>query len=1068
MKKDVIQVGYENEMKTSYIDYAMSVIVQRAIPDVRDGLKPVHRRILYGMNELSNFPNKPHKKSARIVGDVLGKFHPHGDSSVYDAMVRLSQDFNMLMPLVDGHGNFGSIDGDSAAAMRYCVSGDTLIPTDRGLIEIRDIVKDSKLNSDNDIDIKVESIKSIKNKANKFFNSGIHKIKKIETKYGYEIKGSYNHPLLTLTNVEGKPVFLWKTIDSLRLGDYLVLNIGKNQIESNMNYVTEDEAKFLGTLNSNKEIPKEILMSSKKIQSIFLKYLFEGDGGVYSPQKKNNGAIFYSSSSIKLIKQLQVLLLQFGILSAIYKERDNFRLIISNRESAYNYSNDIGFVSKKKKDALSNIVNRKVNRKWATSGYNHPDFIAGFIRQNAIRNKTWVNRHSLSKIDSFILNNKIIKELLQDEDYEYIKDFYNGYMYLPIASITEEEPEIVYSIKVNSKCHSFVGNGFISHNTEARLTPISLEMLQDLDKDVVDFVPNFDNTIKEPVVLPAKFPNLLVNGATGIAVGMATNIPPHNLKETINACIRILDNPDIKTKELMKYIKGPDFPTGGIIANKDELLNIYETGNGKIRLRAKYDIEDIGYGKKNIVIAEIPYTLSGNKTKLIEDLLKFMTEKKLEEVSDIRDESSKDGMRIIIEVKKGVNIERLMNKLYKISKLEDVFSVNLLAISNKLPKLLSLKEILCEYIEFLKEINIRRIGYDLNKYKERKEVLEGLIKAIDKIDLIIEIIKGSKNVILVKKCLVEGNTKGIEFKTKKARNEASKLMFTERQANAILAIQLQRLVGLEQDILKKELSEVKKNIDYLNSLLNDKEKFKDMIKDDLNRIKKEYGQGRKTEIKCIEVPVIEEDEIIEEDVYALIDRFSYIKIINEQSYVSTNEETLSEYKKVIKVKNTDSLLVFDDDGYMYQIKIKDISLSKIKDKGIPIENLCDINKGKILSMVPLEKINKLMFATKKGYVKVVSAEEFSTNRRTIKSTKLKEDDKLIFVNIISETDKEVVLSTTDNRVLRFNIDEIPTQKRNAHGVIGINLNKDAFVNKANISTETDEKKKKRGSKGACV
>jgi len=724
LTEKIIQVDYKEEMEKSYIDYAMSVITGRALPDIRDGLKPVHRRILYTMKELGNFPDKPYKKSARIVGDALGKYHPHGDSSVYDAMVRLAQDFNMLMPLVEGHGNFGSIDGDSAAAMRY---------------------------------------------------------------------------------------------------------------------------------------------------------------------------------------------------------------------------------------------------------------------------------------------------------------------------------------------------------TEARLSPVAMEMLQDLEKDVVDFRPNFDNTLKEPEVLPSKFPNLLVNGSSGIAVGMATNIPPHNLTEVINASIALIDRPNITTKGLMSFIEGPDFPTGGIVSNKDDLFKIYDTGEGNIRIRAKLEVEDVSYGRKNVVVTEIPYTLAGNKSKLIEDMIKLVDNKKLDEVVEIRDESSKDGMRIVIEVKKGVDIDNFINKLYKLTKLEDVFSVNFLAIANGKPEVFSLKEILKYYLEFLKEINIRKIKYELKGEKDRKEVLEGLIKATDVIDLIIEIIKGSKDVATVKRCLVNGETDGIKFKTKKSEKEASKLLFTEKQADAILSMQLQRLVGLEINKLNKEYKKVVETIDYLEMLINNENELKKYIKSDLRRIRDKYGKKRKTSIENLETNYSEEKVIQEEDIYVLIDRFNYLKIIDEQSYVRTNEETLKEYKKVIKMKNTDKLCIFTDDGNFHQIKIIDIPISKVRDKGTPIDNLCNINKSQILLILPLEELkHNIVFITSKGLVKQVDNKEYVTNRSTILATKLNDDDKLIGVKALTEEDKEIVLKTKGNRQIRFILDEIPIQKRNAKGVIGINLNIDDVVEKYEITPETNENKMRRGAKGAVV
>lgn len=715
---NVTAIKYEDEMKKSYIDYAMSVIVQRALPDVRDGLKPVHRRILFAMNELQNFPDKPHKKSARIVGDVLGKYHPHGDSSVYDAMVRLSQDFNMLVPLVDGHGNFGSIDGDGAAAMRY---------------------------------------------------------------------------------------------------------------------------------------------------------------------------------------------------------------------------------------------------------------------------------------------------------------------------------------------------------TEARLTPVALELLKDLDMNIVDMVPNFDGTLKEPSVLPSHLPNLLVNGTSGIAVGMATSIPSHNLREVVNATLAMLDNPGITSTGLMKHVKGPDFPTGGIISNKDELAEIYNTGTGKVRVRAVFEVENEKGGRKNLVVTEIPYTLSGNKTKVIDDVIKLMGDRKLDEVVTIRDESSKDGLRMVIELKKGANPDAVINKLYKMTKFEDTFPVNLLAISNNRPVTFSLQGLIQEYLLFLKEINHKKLNFQLQKHLKRKEILDGLIKAVDVIDLIIETIRGAKNLSQVKKCFVEGITEGITFKTKKSEKEAGKLGFTDAQATAILTMQLQRLVGLEIEKLNKESDEVKSKIEGLEKILNSEIEFNNYIREDLERIKKEYGKKRLTKIDNLEVAEVVE-EVVQEDVYALLDENNYLKIVDNSSY--SRMSSVEDFKEVLKTHSQDSLIGFTDDGKMVQIKVQDMKISKSKDRGEPIDMLCDIGNGKLLWFGAMSSMtNKVLFVTKQGIVKLVDVSEYETNRKSIAATKIKDDDRLIHVFHLLESDKELELVTNEDRKLRFSLEEIPEQKKTAVGVTGINLTKDDYVVKAKIEGETEERKRKRASRG---
>lgn len=720
MDNNIIKVDYTDEMEQSYIDYAMSVIIQRALPDIRDGLKPVHRRILYAMDDLNLSPDKAFKKSARIVGDVLGKYHPHGDASVYETMVRLAQDFNTNHILVHGQGNFGSIDGDSAAAMRY---------------------------------------------------------------------------------------------------------------------------------------------------------------------------------------------------------------------------------------------------------------------------------------------------------------------------------------------------------TEAKLTSLSTSLLEGLNKNIVDFTDNFDNSLKEPVVLPAKYFNLLVNGSTGIAVGMSTNIPPHNLNEVNNATKAYLKNEDISTKGLMKYIKGPDFPTGGEIINKDELADIYDTGNGRVRVRAKFELEDLKGGRKNLVITEIPYTFAGNKTRLLENIIDLVNERKLDELSDVRDESSKDGIRIVLEVKKGIDIEKLKIKLFQTTRLEDTVTVNLLSIVEQKPMVLSLKDMFKEYTDFLIDSYKREFNFDLNKLEKDREIKEGLIKAYDVIDLIIEIIRGSKKREDVMDCFINGNTDNINFKSKESKKEASKLKFSEPQAEAIMKMQLQKLVGLELDKLNEELEETLRSIKYFRELLNNDEVLKGHIIEELDKIKEKHGRNRKTKILQVDKSEEYVEEEIIEDVYALIDRFNYVKIIDEQSFARTNKDTLDTFNYIIEMKSNDNLCIFGDNGIFYQMPLKDLPISKMKDRGTPLPNGIEIlyaNNKKFL----MDK--ELFFTTKKGLVKIVNFSEFDTIRREIFSTKINAGDKILNISLIDENKVEVVMLTKAKRKIRFNISEVSKLKRNSLGVIGINLNQGDEVIEIILDKKTEEDKRRRGAKGSIV
>lgn len=707
MKEKLLHTEYSDVMQKSYIDYAMSVIVARALPDVRDGLKPVQRRTLYDMSELGIRWDKPYRKCARIVGDTMGKYHPHGDASIYEAMVVMAQDFKKGLPLVDGHGNFGSIEGDGAAAMRY---------------------------------------------------------------------------------------------------------------------------------------------------------------------------------------------------------------------------------------------------------------------------------------------------------------------------------------------------------TEARLQKITEEaFLADLDKDVVDFVPNFDETEKEPGVLPVKIPNILVNGSEGIAVGMVTSIPPHNLGEVIDATLAFLNDPTMTTRDLMKYIKGPDFPTGGIVINEDDLLSIYETGVGKIKIRGKVEVEKGKNGKTNLVITEIPYPMIGaNISKFLSDVASLYESKKAPDIVDISNQSSKEGIRIVIELKKDCDVENYKNMLYKKTRLEDTFGVNMLAISHGKPETMSLRDIIAACVEFSYEFNKRKYTNLLAKEEEKREVQEGLIRACNVIDLIIEILRGSKDRNMAKKCLVEGITDGIHFKSKESKIMAMQLLFTEKQANAILEMRLYKLIGLELDALIKEHDQTMANIFKYEDILERQSSMTQVIAEELKAIKKEYATERKTLITNEGEAVYEEKKMEEMDVYVLMDRFGYVKAIDLPTYERNIESIKEESKFVVLCKNTGKVCLFSDNGMLYTAKVSDIPLGKIRDKGIPIDNITTYtsNDSSILLLCSQSDLNlfRMIFVSKLSYMKVVDGGEFDVTRKTIQATKLMDDDRLCSVSILNEQ-KNIVLVSDDGYFLKFPIEQIPEKKKGAVGVRGMKLNKDCRIDK---------------------
>ena len=757
MAEQIIKTEYSEVMQKSYIDYAMSVICARALPDARDGLKPVQRRVLYAMDQLGLSHDKPHRKSARIVGDTMGKYHPHGDSSIYETLVVLAQEFKKGMALVDGHGNFGSIEGDGAAAMRYT--------------------------------------------------------------------------------------------------------------EAKLKKFTED----------------------------------------------------------------------------------------------------------------------------------------------------------------------------------------------------------VY--------------------------------LADLNKDVVDFIPNFDETEKEPQILPVRVPNLLVNGAEGIAVGMTTNIPTHNLGEVVDAVIAYMDKNSITTEELLEIMPGPDFPTGGIVANKSDLKDIYETGSGKLKLRGKIEFEKgKGREKDKLVITEIPYTMIGAGIgKFISDVIDLVETKKTTDIVDISNASDKDGMRIILELKKGADVEKLKNMLYKKTKLEDTFGVNMLAIADGRPEVMGLKSIIKYSVDFQYELATRKYTTLLNKALEQKEIKEGLIKATNIIDLIIEIIRGCQSQKQVKECLVNGKTEGIKFKNPESEILAGNLSFTERQAQAILDLRLAKLIGLEIMALQKEYQELVNQIAEYEDILSSKRAMTKVIKKDLKAIKKEYATERKTVIEDGKEAVFDENAFVEQEVVFVQDKFGYAKLLEPATFDRNIESVTRDNKYYFNCMNTDTICIFTDNGNVHQIKVQKIPTKKVREKGVPIDNLGNYSSQgeSIVALVSFSQIKdkKLLFTTKNGMIKLVDGSEFETNRKTMSATKLAAGDELVSVKITRVSEREVnnedmdmpvvlsggsddfepldfeqmefggmdmiddnapdtelqytreilVLQTNEGIFLRFPIKEVPEMKKATLGVRGIKLNPDDFV-----------------------
>ena len=705
--KNLVNVNLTKEMKTSFIDYAMSVIVARALPDVRDGLKPVHRRILYGMNELGVTPDKPHKKSARITGDVMGKYHPHGDSSIYEAMVRMAQWWSYRYMLVDGHGNFGSMDGDGAAAQRY---------------------------------------------------------------------------------------------------------------------------------------------------------------------------------------------------------------------------------------------------------------------------------------------------------------------------------------------------------TEARMSKIALEMLRDINKNTVDFVDNYDANEREPLVLPARFPNLLVNGATGIAVGMATNIPPHNLGETIDAVKLVMDNPEVTTKDLMEVLPGPDFPTGALVMGKSGIHKAYETGKGSIVLRSRTEIEETKTGRERIVVTEFPYMV--NKTKVHEHIVRLVQEKRIEGITAVRDESNREGVRFVIEVKRDASANVILNNLFKMTQMQTNFGFNMLAIQNGVPKILSLRQILDAYIEHQKEVVVRRTRFDKEKAEARAHILEGLLIALDHIDEVIRIIRAS------------------ETDAEAQAELMSKFKLSERQSQAILDMRLRRLTGLERDKIQSEYDDLLALIADLADILAKPERVSQIIKDELDEVKRKFGDQRRTELMVGEVLSLEDEDLIEEsDVLITLSNKGYIKRLDQAEFTAqkrggrgvqgTGVKDDDFVRELVSTSTHDHLLFFTNKGRVYRLKGYEIPEYGRTAKGLPIVNLLKLDEGEsIQTIINVEAERSddayLFFTTRHGIVKRTSVKEFANIRQNgLKALNLKDEDELINV-LLTEEDTDIIIGTKFGYAVRFNQSAVRGMSRIATGVKGVNLREGDTVVGASVITDQDE------------
>jgi DNA gyrase subunit A len=1129
--REVLQVPVEEEMKRSYLDYAMSVIIARALPDVRDGLKPVQRRILYVMRELGLTPDSQHTKSAKVCGETTANYHPHGQEVVYPTLVRMAQDFNMRYPLVDGQGNFGSVDGDPPAAMRYCLTGDALVRTAEGLIPISKLAS-AEAGAEVAIDIAVRSAGGRTQRAERWFDCGEHPTLRVRTRYGYELIGTPNHPVLVcLADTTGKPRLAWKTLDTLQVGDYLVIDRGvethagtpvdltpyypdlspatrrhalptqldeplaflmgalvaegtlaDDRIEFTctpgefadefvrcwarvfpdcrlhqwlrppvgfgkrpfwqMQVVSQQVVRLLGNLglhgrSAERVVPEAILRSPQAVQAAFLRGLFEGDGGV-ERSGRSLMRVSLVSASKRLLQQVQVMLLHFGIVARLTQDTrgTTWRLILTGARNLQRYAASIGFVSEAKRKALEAILSDATGRVLSKTDF--VPYLSAYVRRTATRHREWLSKHNFDRPERLADALPRLLEALTPEDAEFLCALAEGrYFFDPIVAIEDAGTQRVYSIRVASDCHSFVANGFINHNTEVRLTPIAMEMLADIDKETVDWMPNYLQSAEEPTVLPARFPNLLCNGGSGIAVGMATNIPPHNLSEIVDALIYRLEHPNCTLEPILKLLPGPDFPTGALILGTKGIRQAYETGRGSIVMQAKTQIEPLDGGKSAIVITELPYQVS--KARLIEQIAALVKAGKLDGITDLADYSDRTGMRVVIELRRDVNPNRMLNSLLKHTQMRTTFGAILLALVDNVPRVMSLLDLLDHYLEHRRVVIERRTRYELYRAKSRAHILEGLQIALNFLDEIIRIIRQSETAEAARREMIR------------------RFGLTVLQADAILNTQLRQLARLEQEKLAEEYRGLLREITRLEHILSDPKQVEQIIKDDLRMLKEKYGDARRTRIIAREAEDISEEELIpEEETLVLITRDGYIKRVSMDAYrsqkrggkgvIATTAREEDEVEHLFQVSTHHYILFFTDRGRVYRLKAYEIPETSRQARGTAVINYINIQPDeKVTATVSVRDFASegyLTMITRGGEIKRTALSEFANLRSNgLNAFDLESGDSLGWVLHTSGKD-DVLLATRAGLAIRFPESDVPVRGRTAGGVKAIRLGKD--------------------------
>ncbi|WP_411970374.1 intein-containing DNA gyrase subunit A [Saccharothrix longispora] len=1104
-------------MQNSYIDYAMSVIVGRALPDVRDGLKPVHVRVLYSMFDSGFRPDRSYNKCARVVGDVMGNYHPHGDSAIYDALVRLAQPWALRYPLIDGQGNFGSQGNDPAAAMRYCVVPETRVRlADGSTPRIGDIVSGALPNSDNPIDLKVLDRNGDPVRADMLFHSGEHPTLKLRTRNGYELTGTRNHPVLCLVGVLGVPTLLWKLMEEVRPGDRVVMQraVQANPVLPEVGqytaailagafvsegYVSENRAGFcntdaeyfqrvieaydsavggpryvysrtiksgsllheldvqdltrlreteLGTMvgqrSNAKRVPEFVWTAGEVTKRAFLSSLFTGDGSA-SALPRNTVQVSYSTRSTRLAREVQQLLLEFGVVSTLVDyENGEIKVVITNRRDARLFARNVGFLGTKQ-DKLDAILDAVPLTSSALSS-DHVPFVGDYIRAHGADRWTerdWLRRHNVDRVERWERDyDEITARITNREVLDVVEPLVDGrFYYATVESVTDAGVRPVFSLRVDTEDHAFITDGFVSHNTECRLTPLAMQMLADIEEDTVDFRDNYDGRIQEPTVLPSRVPNLLINGSAGIAVGMATNIPPHNLREVADGVFWALDNPDASDEEtleaMIERIKGPDFPTHGLILGNSGIQDAYRTGRGSVKMRAVVEIDEDAKGRTILVVTELPYQV--NPDNLVENIATLVRDQKLTGIANIADESNRRiGMRIVITLKRDAVAKVVLNNLYKHTQLQYSFGVNMLSLVDGIPRTLRLDQMIRHYVKHQIEVIVRRTRFRLRKAEERAHLWRGLVKALDQLDAVIALIRRSSTPDLARTGLME------------------LLEVDELQANAILEMQLRRLAALERQKIIDQLAEIELEIADLQDILDKPERQRAIVREELLAIVEKHGDDRRTRIVPFDGDVSMEDLIAVEDVVVTITRTGYAKRTKTDLYRSQKRGGKGVQGAQLKQDDIvqhffvcsthDWILFFTNKGRVYRAKAYELPEANRNARGQHVANLLAFQPeeeiAQVIQIKNYEVAPYLVLATKKGLVKKSKLSDFDSNRSGgLIGINLRDDDELVGAVLCSAED-DLQLISADGQSIRFHASDeaLRPMGRATSGVLGMRFN----------------------------